>query len=141
MGFGVFDIVLMYSLRSALRVFYYVQSLTWERVRALVIGQGVQKPLWGCPYVILHYKLDSAGGPSKGSDVHPFIGEPQAKAWAESFPQDFPVTIRVNPKNPEETRFFEWDQKGGYRVFVNSVIAAIMVVAAIVLVAWISKKV
>lgn len=141
MGLGVFDIVLMFSLKSVLRVFYYFESIRWERTRALVTGQAVQKPIWGCPSVILHYKVDSAGGSAKGCDVHPFIGVLQAKAWAASFPHNFPVTIRVNPKKSQETRFFEWDQKGGYRIFVNSLIAAIVVVAVIVLVTWISKKV
>jgi hypothetical protein len=56
------------------------------------------------------YKFDYDGRSIKGGDVIPLSGVPQAKTYAESFTHNMPRIIRVNPKNPHETRFFEQDQ-------------------------------
>jgi hypothetical protein len=72
----------------------------------------VLDPLFGCPSVKLFYKFDFEGHSTKGSDVIPFSDVLRAKAYAERFPHNLPRTVRVNPENPQETRFFEWDQKG-----------------------------
>lgn len=108
---GVLDIVLTYPFKSAVRVFHYFQSSKWERTRALVTGGIVLDPFLGCPSVKLHYKFDSNGRSTKSWDVIPFTHRLPARAYAESFPHNHPVTIRVNPKNPQKTRFFEHDQK------------------------------
>jgi hypothetical protein len=113
MALGVLDKILMCSFKSTLRLFYYFESSKWERVNALVTGHIVNDPIWwGCPTVRLHYRFDAEGQSIKGSDVIPFLGLPQARTYAESFPHNLPRTIRVNPKNPLETHFFERDQKG-----------------------------
>lgn len=81
----------------------------------------------------------------KGCDVHPFMRASAAKDWASTFPHNFPVTIRVNPQNPQKTRFFDVDQKGAVRgfaaTFIKAFVAAVLVVAAIVVVVWTSRKV
>jgi hypothetical protein len=111
MALGVLDKILMCSFKSTLRLFYYFESSKWERVKALVTGHLVNDPIWwGCPTVKLHYRFDSEGHPIKGWDVIPFLGLPQARTYAESFPHNLPRIIRVNPKNPQETHFFERDQ-------------------------------
>jgi hypothetical protein len=109
----VLDIVLTFSVKIAVRVFYYLQSARWEHTTAFVTGQVVLDPIWGCPSVKLHYRFDSNGHPTKGSDVIPALSRPEGRNYAESFPHNHPVTIRVDPKNPQETHFFERDQKRG----------------------------
>ena len=143
MGGLYFFEFLICTLRTVLRVFFYCESLTWERTRALVTGRAVKESYW-YPSVQLHYKFDHLGVSMKGCDVHPFIGVRSAKDWASTFPHNFPVTVRVNPRNPQKTRFFEVDQKGTFRsfarTFIKAFVVAIIVVAAIVLVIWASKK-
>ena len=106
------DRVLMYLIKSAARAFYYFKSSDWERTGALVTGHSVSDPFFGAPDLKLFYKYDSSEGPAKGSDSIPFQSRPHAKYYAESFPHNLPRVIRVNPKNPQETHFFELDQKG-----------------------------
>lgn len=114
MAVGVLDKLLTYSFKSILRVFYDSNSSKWKREKALVTGHVVLDPIWwGCPSVRLHYKFDVEGRPIKGFDVIPFLGLPQAKTYAESFSHNLPRIIRVNPKDPQETHFFESDQKDG----------------------------
>ena|ERR1035437_3163976 len=112
MALGVLDKLLTYSFKSALRVFHYFESYKWERARALVTGQVVLYPIWGCSSVKLHYRFDSEGRSIKGWDVIPFPALPQAKTYADSFSHNLPRIVRVNPKNSQETHFFELDQKG-----------------------------
>jgi hypothetical protein len=104
------DTLLTFSVKSALRVFCYYKSSNWEQTTARVTGQMVLDPIFGCPSVKLHYKFDYAGRSTKGSDLIPFPGTPQAKMYATSFTHNMMRIIRVNPKNPQETRFFEHDQ-------------------------------
>ena len=113
MAMGVLDTILACSFKSALRVFRYFESSKWERVNALVTGHIVHDPIWwGCPTVKLHYSFYAAGRTTKGWDVIPFLWLPEARTYAESFPHNLPRIIRVNPKNPQETQYFERDQTG-----------------------------
>jgi hypothetical protein len=108
---GVLDKILMCSFKSVLRLSYDFESSKWDRVTALVTGHIVNDPIWwGCPTVKLFYRFDAEGRSIKGWDVIPFLGLPQARTYAESFSHNLPRIIRVNPKNPEETHFFEQDQ-------------------------------
>src|ERR1700675_3795982 len=101
------DRVLMYLIKSAVRAFHNFISFNWERTRALITGHIVLDPFLGFPSVKLHYRFDSNGRPTKNWDVVPFPNLLPARAYAESFPHNHPVTIRVNPKNPQKTHFFE----------------------------------
>jgi hypothetical protein len=110
---GNLDKILACSCKNALRLFRYFESSKWGRVNALVTGHIVNDPIWwGCPTVKLHYKFYAEGRSIKGWDVIPFVFLPDARAYAESFTHNLPKIIRVNPKNPQETHFFERDQKG-----------------------------
>ena len=100
-----------FLFKSAVRVFYYFQSSKWERTTALVTGQIVQDPMWSCPSVKLHYRFDSNGRLTKSWDVIPALSMIEARNNAASFRHNLPVTIRVDPKDPQKTRFFEHDQK------------------------------
>jgi len=105
------DTPLTFLVKSAMRVFYYFQSTKWERTTGFVTGQVVLDPIWGCPSVKLHYRFNSNGHSTKSWDVIPALSIIEARNNAASFPHNHPVTIRVNPKNAQETHFFERDQK------------------------------
>jgi hypothetical protein len=106
------DRVLMYLVKNGIRTFHYAISSKWDRTTAFVTGNNVLDPFVGCPSVKLHYKFDSNGRSTKGSDSIPFTNLLPAKGYAQSFPHNHPVTIRVNPRNAQETHFFERDQRG-----------------------------
>jgi hypothetical protein len=110
MFFGTLDEVLTYLFKSALRAYRYYKSSSWEQTTAQVTGQIVLLPIWGCASVKLHYKFDLDGHLIKSWDVIPFRFRLDAKSYAESFTHNMPRIIRVNPRNPQETRFFERDQ-------------------------------
>lgn len=109
---GRADRILTYVVKCAVRVFRYYKTSSWEQATAVVTGQIVQDPLWGCPSVKLHYKFDYDGNSIKGWDEIPLLGLWDAKTYADSLTHNMPRTIRVNPRNPRETRFFERDQGG-----------------------------
>jgi len=102
---------LAYLFRMAVRLFYYFKTTKWQRTTAFVTGQIIVDPAWGFPSVKLHYRFDSNGSSIKGSDLLPCHFGTDAKGYAKSFRHNHPVTIRVNPKNSQETRLFERDQK------------------------------
>jgi hypothetical protein len=91
-------------------MFRYYKSSSWEQTTALVTGHAVLDPFLGCPSVNLYYKFDLDGHMIKSSDVIPVHSRAHARYYAESFSQNLPRKIRVNPKDPTETRFFEVDQ-------------------------------
>ena len=113
MGFGYFVGSL---ITSVVRIFFYIQSSAWQRATALVTGAAVNDHFWYAS-VQLHYRFDYLGVAMKWCDLHPFPGVIPAKEWAASFPHNHPVTIRVNSKDPQKTRFFEIDQEGSVRTF------------------------
>jgi len=106
------ELLLTYSFKTLVRLFLYLTSLSWIRVAAFVTGQIAYEPLLGCSSVKLYYKFERNGKWIKGSDIIPQLTLPEAKEYAASFTHNSPRTIRVNPNNPEVTRYFERDQGG-----------------------------
>jgi hypothetical protein len=106
----VLDIILTFLFKGTIRVFRFFRSSKWERCTAMVTGQVVQAPNWGCSSVKLYYRFSSNGCSTKGWDEIPFYARSHARYYAKSFSHNLPRTIRVNPKNPQETLFFERDQ-------------------------------
>lgn len=112
MGWLVVDIIVVYLFKSTVRVFRFFESLKWMRTRASLTDWAIIDPGWGCPSVKLHYEFVSNGLSTAGSDEIPFQIDWHAKSYAESLSRELRPIIRVDPRNPRETRFFEWDQKG-----------------------------
>jgi hypothetical protein len=112
MGGLVIDIVLAFLFKSTIRAFHFFKSSKWERATALVMDRAVLDPIIGCSSVKLHYKLVSGDHSTEGWDDIPFCMRGSARAYAERLSEHSSVTVRVNPKNPQETRFFEQDQGG-----------------------------
>ena|ERR1035441_9882668 len=104
MGFGVADLVVTYFLKSTVRAFLYVMSSGWERTTAIVTGQVILEPFLGCPSVKLCYKFDLNGQVINSWNKVPLPTMYDARTYAASFSHNMPRIIRVNPKNPQETR-------------------------------------
>jgi hypothetical protein len=110
MGGLVIDIILVYLFKSTVRMFHFFKSSGWERSKASFTNWTVVDPDLGCPSVKLHYEFSSNGSLTTGSDEIPFYMRWHAKTYAESLSRELHPIIRVNPKNPDETQFFESDQ-------------------------------
>ena len=110
MGGLVIDIIFVYLFKCSIRVFFFFKSSGWDRTKASFTEWTVVDPDWGCSSVKLHYDFLSAGSSTTGWDEIPFYMRWHAKTYSESLSRDLHPTIRVNPKNPHETHFFEFDQ-------------------------------
>jgi hypothetical protein len=107
----VIDIVLVFLFKSLVRAFQFIESLRWDHRTASVLNCLVLDPLMGCPSVRVHYKIASNGCSQEGCNEIPFCFRSSAKQHAQRFPSNLQVTVRVNPNNPEEMQFFDFDQK------------------------------
>jgi hypothetical protein len=110
MGWLVIDIVVGYLFKSAIRVFHFVRSSNWKRTKASLTDWTAVDPGWGCPSVKLYYEFVAEERLNEGWDEVPFYMRWHAKTYMESLSQGLEPMIRVNPKNPQETQFFELDQ-------------------------------
>ena len=45
------DVPLTFLVKRPVRIFYYLQSIRWQRTRALVTGHNVLDAFFGCPSV------------------------------------------------------------------------------------------
>jgi hypothetical protein len=97
-------------VKNTIREFHWYSTSSWERKTAVVTGHTVLDPWLGCPAVMLCYTFESKGRSIKGRDAIPFTGLFHAQAFAHSFPRNASRTIRVNPRDSNQTRFFETDQ-------------------------------
>jgi hypothetical protein len=111
-GWLVIDAYFAYFFKTAIRMFRFFESLRWERSRAFLTDWTVMNPVLGCPSVRLHYSFGPSEPSAAGSEEVPFLMYWHAKTYAESLSCGLRPMIRVNPTNPQETRFFELDQKG-----------------------------
>jgi hypothetical protein len=109
-GWLVIDVYLAYLFKITIRALRYFESLKWERSRAVLTDWSVINPVLGCPSVKLLYNFGPADL-TAGSEEVPFFMHWHAKTYAESLSRGLHPIVRVNPKNPRETRFFEMDQK------------------------------
>lgn len=116
MGFFVVDRILMLLVKGTIRVLRFFQTSNWERVRASVIGCRARLPTCGCPIVRVRYNVISNGHSVECRDEIPFETLLSAERYVQKFFPNMLVIVRVNPKDPQETRFFELDQKGRSRV-------------------------
>jgi hypothetical protein len=106
----VLDVVLAYLFKSARRMLLFFESSKWERTTAVVTRRTVLSPGWGCSSVKVFYEF-AVDGVSRGAwDEIPFYMDWHARTYAESMTPGLKPIIRVNPKDPRETRFFEQDQ-------------------------------
>lgn len=110
MAWFTLDIFLAYVVRGVIRVFLYFSTGNWSRSMALILRARELGPGWGCTSVKLDYRFNLNGVEMEGSDIKPFLSGWHSSSHAKSFTHNVPRTIRVNPKNPQQTHFFEMDQ-------------------------------
>jgi len=104
----VIDIFLVFLFKCVVRSVHFFGSSDWKRSTAFVKNWAVLDPIWGCPSVKVRYVLE--GSSIESQDEIPFLFRGSARQYAERFSHTFPVTVRINPKNPDERRFFDEDQ-------------------------------
>ncbi len=111
MGWLTIDIFLMYLYRASIRLFHFFQSRKWDRVGASLTDWTVVNPFWGGPSLKVYYEFMVNGHLITGRDEFSFLSPLQIRSYAKSLSRRLPSIIRVNPKNPHETRYFDRDQK------------------------------
>ena len=111
MGWLTIDIFLMYFFRACIRLVRYFKSSKWDRTVASLTGWTVVRPFWGGPLLKVNYEFMADGHLITGQDEFSFAMPLQTKSYAKSLSRGLPSIIRVNPKNPNETRYFDRDQK------------------------------
>ncbi len=111
MGWLTIDIFLMYIYRAGIRRFHFSQSRKWDRTVASLTGWTVVRPFWGGPLLKVNYEFMVDGHLITGQDEFSFFMPLQTMSYAKSLSRGLPSIIRVNPKNPHETRYFDRDQK------------------------------
>ncbi|SRR5216683_2760875 len=111
MGGFVLDIVIAFLFKSLVRAFRFIKSMRWDRKTASVTDCIVLDPFMGCPSVKVHYEVVSNDRSKEGRNEIPFFFDYSAKQYAQRFSNNPPVTVRVNPNNPEEMQFFDFDRE------------------------------
>jgi hypothetical protein len=111
LGWGTFDILLVYLYKASIRLFHFFQSRKWDRVVASLTGWTVVRPFWGGPLLKVNYEFMVDGQLIIGQDEFSFFMPLQTMSYAKSLSRGLPSIIRVNPKNTHETRYFDHDQK------------------------------
>jgi hypothetical protein len=104
LGGLVLDVVIAYLIKSAIRWRRFWKSNKWERVQATVhssrVGGGW---VWNCPTAEVAYSYKFAGERHSAIDSDPFFFSSSAEEAAERHHAGEKVTVRVNPRLPEES--------------------------------------
>lgn len=111
MGWVGLDFLLVYFFRASIRLVRFFKSRQWDRVVASLTDWTLVDPWFGCRSLKVHYEFMVNGHLAKGSDEFTFVSQVGTKSYAESLSRGLPWIIRVNPKNPHETHYFDRDQK------------------------------
>jgi hypothetical protein len=110
-GFGVADLVITFFLKIIARAFLYLWSIRWKRATAVLTGQSILDPFFGCPSVKLCYRFTLDGHERESWSKVPMLTMFDAKQYVGSLPHNMPrIIIRVNRRNPEVALFFDLDQ-------------------------------
>jgi hypothetical protein len=111
LGWLTIDIFVVYLFRASIRLFRFFESRKWDRVVASLTDWTLVNPFWGGPSLKVRYEFVVRGRSIAGQDEFSFAMPLQTKSYAKSLSRGLPSLIRVNPKNPNETRYFDRDQK------------------------------
>jgi hypothetical protein len=106
----VIDIFIAWLFKSLIRGFQYVQSSNWHRKEAKVLESTLLKPAIGCSSAKVRYKILESG--VVASDEIPFYMHWHAVECVEDFFPGGKITVRVDPRSPDRSYLFEWDQTG-----------------------------
>jgi hypothetical protein len=111
MGGLVIDIFLMFFVKAAIRTFRFIRSERWVRTVARILDVTLLDPDMGCPLIRVDYQVIFDDQTLSGREEIPYCFRWSAKQYAQLLSRNPILTVRVNPDNPEEMRFFELDQE------------------------------
>jgi hypothetical protein len=112
MGGLVIDTFLFFFVKGTLRFFWYITSRSWERIPAIIVHSAVMDHSYlGCPEVMVSYQIGSNSRLLQGTAKIPFLAHEDARSYAKRFSEKLPVTVRLDPHDPQHTLLFIRDQK------------------------------
>lgn len=110
MGWIGLDFFLVYFYRASIRLVGFFKSRKWDRVVASLTDWTVSEPGRACLSLKVRYEFMVNGHLVVGCDEFSFISAWHTSSYAQSLSRGLPSIIRVNPRNPHETRYFDHDQ-------------------------------
>jgi hypothetical protein len=100
----VIDIYVAFIVRWVIIYWREARSHGWPTVTGIVVRCHLERPGFGCDYVVLHYKYKVKFERYQGLIKKPYIYDNYAEAYVRSFPADSELKIHVDPNVP--TRSF-----------------------------------
>jgi len=110
MGFGVADLVISSLFKFTVRTFLYWRTIRWRLMTASLTHHSIHEPFWGCPSLELSYKFEMNGQQIESSSKVPMMTMYYARKYAEVLSENMPLGVRVDPRNPKRTMYFDLDQ-------------------------------
>ena len=95
----VIDIFVAFIVRWAIIYLRKAISHKWPTVTGSVVSCNLEKPGYGCPYVVLHYKYKMNFERFQGVFKKPYIYDNYAEAYIRRLPGDRELKIHVDPYN------------------------------------------
>jgi Protein of unknown function (DUF3592) len=100
-----FDVFVAYLVRGIIILWRNAVSRNWPTVSGSVVRSRLEKPFYGCMYVVVQYKYKMNWERHQGVLNKPyFYFANDAEAYVRNHPAETELSIRVDPKNP--TRSF-----------------------------------
>ena len=96
----VIDIFVAFFVRWAIFCWRKAISHKWPTVTGSVVICNLEKPGYGCPDVVLHYKYKINFERFQGVIKKPYIYDNYAEAYTRRFPGDSKLRIHVDPCIP-----------------------------------------
>jgi hypothetical protein len=96
----VIDIFVAFVVRWMIILWRNARSHGWATVSGSVVRCHLEKPGYGCDYVVLHYKYKMNFERYHGSIKKPYIYENYAEAYIRHHPSGSELRIRVDRNDP-----------------------------------------
>jgi hypothetical protein len=96
----VLDIFVAFAVRWIIIYWREARSHRWPKVTGRVVRCHLEKPGYGCMYVVLRYKYKMNFERHHGSIKKPYLYENYAEAYIRHLPADSELEIRIDPNDP-----------------------------------------
>ena len=96
-----FDAFIAYFVRGIIILWRRAVSRNWPTVSGTIVRSHLEKPFYGCMYVVVEYKYKLNWERHRGVLNRPyFYFANYADAFVRHHPADTELRVRVDPKNP-----------------------------------------
>jgi hypothetical protein len=99
----VLDIYVAFIVRWIIMYWRKVGSGGWPTVTGTVVHCQLEKPGYGCVYVVLHYKYKMNFERYHGFIKKPYVYDHYAEAYIRHFIADSELRLHVNPNNSTQS--------------------------------------